>query len=86
MIIETRVSKSTKEEIYYLKSGSLNPQFVKDDAFLQKIFEKRHKKYFLVEPEELYKEEYMTRSFFAFGDFKESVNPKYMASLVKLLK
>jgi hypothetical protein len=28
----------------------------------------------------------MTRSFFAFGDFKESVNPKYMISLVKLLK
>jgi hypothetical protein len=53
---------------------------------VKSIYEKRDKKYFLTEPEELVNEKYMTRSFFTFGDFKESTSPKYIASLVKLLK
>lgn len=80
------MSKTSKENIYFVKSGSLNPHFLKDTVFLSSVSEKRDKKYFLTEPEELVNDQYMTRSFFAFGDFKESVSPKYMSALVKLLK
>ena len=48
--------------------------------------EKRDKKYFLTEPEELVNDKWMTRSFFAFGDFKESVSQKYMWNLCKSLR
>jgi hypothetical protein len=47
---------------------------------------KRDKKYFLVEPEELIDDQWMTRSFFAFADFKESISNKYMVALIKSLR
>ena len=57
-----------------------------DEAYLKKLYEKRDKKYFITDPEELVDERYMTRSFFAFGDFKENVNKKYVISLARSLK
>ena len=50
------------------------------------ITEKRDKRYFHEEPEELYQEKYATLSFFAFGDFKESIAQSYMNALVKAMK
>jgi hypothetical protein len=47
---------------------------------------KRDQKYFLLEPEELVDERFLTLSFFAFGDFKESVSQSYMNALVRVLK
>jgi hypothetical protein len=52
LTIDTRISKSTKEEVYYLKEGKLKESHLKDDAFILKYVEaKRDKKYFLTEPE-----------------------------------
>jgi len=34
----------------------------------------------------LIEDQYMTRSFFAFGDFKESVSNKFMVNLIKSLR
>jgi len=83
----TRITKSTKEEIYIVREGELNKEMIEDKAFIDaKVKCKRDKKYFLHEPEELYQEKYCTLSFFAFGDFKESIIQGYMNSLVKFLK
>lgn len=42
----------------------------RDEKFIEKISEKRDKSYFLQEAKELVDDKWMTRSFFAFGDFK----------------
>ena len=83
----SRVTKSTKEEVYTVKEGEVSQENVENKEFIKKmIIEKRDKKYFLAEPEELFEERFMILSFFAFGDFKESISPSYMNSLVRVLK
>ena len=85
--MKVRKSKSTQEEIFFADSGSLAAEPCKDMAFMHGfIHAKRDKRYFLTEPEELVDDRFMTRSFFAFGDFKESVSKQYMMALVKALK
>lgn len=85
--VGTRVSKSAKEDIFMIKSGEVSKQRVEDKRFIKEfITEKRDKRYFLEEPQELYQERFATLSFFAFGDFKESIIQSYMNSLVKVLK
>lgn len=66
--------------------GELKTEQYKDNNFIRLVDEKRDKKYFLNEPSELVKGKWVTRSFFAFGDFKESINPKYMIALCKGLR
>ena len=82
-----RLSKSTREDIYHAQSGSLVAHPVRDCTFIaESVYSKRDQKYFLTEAEELVEGRFMTRSFFAFGDFKESVSKTYMMGLVKALK
>lgn len=86
IVMEKRLSKAKKENIFSYVSGNLPEEITEDCSFMKDIDLKRDKKYFLTEPEELVDERWMTRSFFAFGDFKESINPKYIQALSKKLK
>ena len=50
--VGTRVSKSTKEEVYTFKEGEIVKERAENRGFiLETIMEKRDKKYFLVDPE-----------------------------------
>ena len=86
IIMEKRVTKAKKEAVFSYLQGNLPEKITEDCAFMKEIDQKRDKKYFLTEPEELVDDRWMTRSFFAFGDFKESINPKYVQALSKKLK
>lgn len=47
----TRVTKSTKEEIYVVKEGEISKERHDDKRFVElKVKSKRDKKYFLLEP------------------------------------
>ena len=81
-----KYSKSRKEDIWAVAEGNLVKQVVEDNNFVPFVESKRNKSYFLVEDEELIDDKYMTKSFFAFGDFRESVNPKYMTTLCRKLR
>lgn len=70
-----------------MKEGEISKEKIKNSQFIEQFIKvKRDKKYFLVEPEELIEDQWMTRSFFAFGDFKESKSNKYMVALIKSLR
>ena len=84
--MEKKFSKTKKENIFSYVSGSLTEKITEDCSFIKNIDLKRDKKYFLTESEELVDDKWMTRSFFAFGDFKESISPKYIQALSKSLK
>ena len=86
VVMEKKFSKTKKENIFSYVSGSLAEKITEDCSFIKDIDLKRDKKYFLTESEELVDDKWMTRSFFAFGDFKESINPKYIQALSKSLK
>lgn len=46
--LDVRMSKSTKEEIFFAKSGAMKAEHVKDISYLEQfIYSKRDKKYFL---------------------------------------
>jgi len=70
-----------------MKEGTISKEKTKNNEFIEQFIKvKRDKKCFLVEPEELINDQWMTRSFFAFGDFKESLSNKYMVALIKSLR
>ena len=85
--VGVKFSKKLEQDAYYMKEGKESQEIKHDSAFIEEFVRvKRDKKYFLVEPEELIDDQWMTRSFFAFGDFKESISSKYMAMLIKSLR
>jgi hypothetical protein len=85
--VGVKFSKKLEQDAYYLKEGKASEETKKDERFIEEsVRVKRDKKYFLVEPDELIDDQWMTRSFFAFGDFKESISNKYMLALIKNLR